>query len=254
MRRLLIITLFGLTLTTCKDREDDRLPAPGEVELRFRGTFGDAPLLMYERVYPYQEGAQVRFQLFHFYISDVALIREGVGESGPELIEVDLNSFEDIQDEAAAARGIDIKIDEVPAGVYRGIRMGIGVSPDLNRTNPGNYAAGHPLSGNYWSAATGYVFFKIEGNADLNDSGVFSEKLTFHIGLNEFYREKEFIRPIRVEAGVPARLEFTVDARRVLEAAADQFVDFNLVTQDHTNNRDLARFMADNLREAIILK
>lgn len=253
MKKLLFagLALAMLSLWSCNNEE----PADqaGTVSLNFIGHFDQAPLLMYEGAYPYPEGVTTKFQLFQFYLSDVALLPADGGAEVP-LFDVELISFKDVQSEEAARQGISITADEIPPGIYDGIRLGIGLTEEFNQTQPGDYTPGHVLTDNYWSWAKGYVFFKIEGIADLQGDGEFAEKVTFHIGLDEHYREKVFSQPLEVRSGQPLNLRFDVDLAKVLAPASGSFVDFRQVTQDHTNDMDLARFLADNLQTAVQLQ
>ena len=240
-------------VTSCEQRDDDDQQALGSVELNFKSVYGDAPLVMYADEYDYQEGMKIKLQLFQFFISNIRLIDED-GKESKELLDVALVSFEDIQNTVAASEGIAVSLDGIPAGNYQGIRMGIGVKESLNGTSPSDYQAGHPLSGHYWSAASSYVFTKIEGNADLEGDGVFSEKLTFHVGGNGRYRDVDFMRPITIGSD-PAALEFSVDLEQVLvDEEESLFVDFREVTQIHNGTAETAVFIMDNLAASINLR
>ncbi len=249
-----MLIVSALVVLSCNNKDNDGNETTSEVQLNFRGYYDQSDLMMYEAEYPYEEGMDVRFQLFHFYVSDVALLRDAADGGDLEIVPIDLVTFRDIQSPEEAERGYTLIVPEVPTGTYRGIRLGVGVPADLNKTQPGDYPTDHPLSENYWSWALGYVFFKVEGNADTNGDGQFSDKLTFHIGGDDFYRNLTFSQPIEVRAGEPLRLDFEVDLHRVLSAGNGQFVDFRKVTQDHTNDLQLAAFMADNLAAAISIK
>ena len=204
--------------------------------------------MMYAREYPYEADMKLKLQLFRFYLSDLAL------SDDTKLSDVEIVDFEEIQSEAAAKQGITIRFTNVPAQNYTTIKMGVGITEKLNKTQPGDYAPGHPLTDNYWSWALGYVFTKIEGNADINGDGVFNDKLTFHIGANELYRTSTFSKNFTVKAGETTKLDFEVDLRKVLVRTDDDFLDFRKVTIDHTNNMQVATFIADNLVNAITLK
>lgn len=247
---LLILSLF--LLLSCE--KDTAEPATGEVVLQFKGTFGSDPLLMYAADYPYEAGMDLKFQLFQFYLSDIVLLGENktTGDS-VVLSDIELVSFKDIQTADAAQQGVQLRIKNVPQGRYRGIKFGLGVSPDLNATSPAAYTPPHPLDDNYWSWATGYVFTKIEGNADLNADGIFETKLTFHAGGNSYYRQQTYLRDLTVASGENT-LQFSVDLERVLKAGAGNFLDFRQVQQDHTNNPTVAAFISDNLKQAVKLQ
>lgn len=254
MKKLLLLSILLVVFSTCGREESGTVEEKTNLTLQFKGFFGTDPLMMYAKAYPYEAGMQVRFQLFQFYISDFALLRQtATGTDTIKVLDVGLVSFENIQDQAKAAEGVKIEIKGVPAGKYTGAHFGLGVSPRLNGTNPGDYKPPHPLDGNYWSWAKGYVFTKIEGNADIKGDGKFAEKLTFHIGENPYYRQKAFQGNIEIgESG--SQLQFDVNLRRVLVAQASDFLDFRVVTADHTTNKDVARFIADNLQAAVTMR
>lgn len=245
-----VIALTVLLAASCGNDNNET----ASVSLDFKARFGAAPLTMFTRAYAYPEGMNVRFQNFLFYVSDVELIRED--GSAQKVSEVELISFKNIQDDAAAQKGIQISKSNIPPGNYKGIRFGIGVAPALNGTQPGDYKPGHPLTDNYWSWALGYIFTKIEGNADLDGDGNFNEnaKLTFHIGANSLYRTKTFDKNLTVKAGETLRIPFQVDLRRVLITPQNIFLDFRSVRQDHTNDMNVARFIMDNLEQAVGLE
>ena len=105
-------------------------------------------------------------------------------------------------------------LSDVPAGQYKAIKLGIGVPEELNATQPGDYTPGHPLSTDYWTAASSYIFTKVEGNADLDGSDEFATKLTFHIGGNPRYREIEFEKSITVSPAGALPIAFEVDLKK----------------------------------------
>lgn len=252
MKNLIFILVLSLIFGASKC-EDDTSPQ-AQINMNFKASFGTDPLVMFAEDYAYEDGMGVKFQLFQFYISEITLLKDLYGGSETEVLDVELVSFKNIQDANAAQQGIDISISDVPAGDYEGIRIGLGVDPDLNKTNTGDYTPGHPLSDHYWSAALGYVFTKIEGNADLEGVGNFEEKLTFHIGTDTYYRTKTFAKAITVEKGANTNLNFNIDLRKVLVNDNGEFLDFRVTPQDHTNDANLDTFIADNLKEALKLE
>ncbi len=249
--------LVALGLTSCNnDNNNVSQELTGEVTITFKADFKNEPLLMYDDTYDYEAGMDLRFQLFQFYISHLKLIRNMADtiSGGEELIDIALVSFKDITSQQLADEGISFTIQDVPAGSYKGLKMGLGVSDDFNMTQPGDYAAGHPLSDNYWTAATGYIFSKIEGNADLNGDGDFTEKLTFHTGASELHKEKVFIEDFQLGQSTPLQFEFNVDLYKVLARSSNDFLDFRQITQDHTNNMEVAGYIFENLANALSME
>ncbi len=256
-RLTILFALSGLVFlfATCNRTETDCC-TPGDdtgtLELRFKGVFDDAPLMMYAASYPYEAGMSLRLQLFLFYLSDMNLLEKD-GKS-IKIKDIEVVNFANIQSEAAAKEGVTIRINNVPAGKYSALKTGIGVSSELNKTNPGNYSAKHPLSDNYWSAAMGYIFTKMEGNADLDNNGSFETKLTFHIGANSLYRSKSFDKELVINAKETTQLDFVVDLRKLLVANEGNFLDFRKTSIDHTTNMEVASFIMNNLVNAIEVK
>lgn len=176
---------------------------------------------------------------------------KGQSSQGLHLIDVELVSFKNIQSDDAAQKGIFFTLKNIPPGTYKGLKLGLGVSADLNALRPSSYTPPHPLDDNYWSWAKGYVFTKIEGNADLDNSGKFATKITFHVGENEFFRKKVFFKDIVIKDKSSSNFTLDVDLHRVLAKSASDYLDFRKVTQDHTIDKSIAKFLADNLQEAL---
>ena len=250
MHKLFILGCLFLLLVSTRC-EDDEAPTTGTLELQFTADFSGEPLQMYADEYDYEDNMAVKFQLFQFYISEVELLSDA---DPVRVLDVDLVSFKDVQSLDAAAEGIRLNAVSAPIGNYTGIRFKLGVSPDLNATDPGDYSVEHPLSNHYWSASMGYVFTKIEGNADLDGSGSFSEKITFHVGTDAMLREVTFDQEINISGDDNLALELGVDLQKILVAASGEFLNFRETTSDHTTNLDVTSFLADNMPRALSLK
>jgi len=243
-----VLLLFA---ASCKDNDDNN----GQVDLTFTSTFDTAPLVMYDEQYPYFDNLNLKFQLFQFYLTDVVLVPDDANSTTTvPHTEIALISYKDVLNQAAALEGITISADKIPAGKYKAVRFGLGVAPRFNATNPGNYTPPHPLDDHYWSSMLGYVFMKIEGNADNDGDGQFTDKLTFHIGANSLYRTMEFPVTVEVKEGQSSTINFGVDLKRVMAVSASDFLDVRAVTQDHTTNPEIYNYLYDNLEQAVQIK
>jgi len=135
-------------------------------------------------------GYTIQFTLVKFYISQVALQKQG-GE---------YMTFGDMYLLADADSLNRFYIGTVEAGEYTGIRFGLGVDSSRNDINGSlaipayDYPDTHPLSASnqmYWSWNPGYVWMKLEGKIDMNSNGSFSdpgETFGIHTGLPPAYR------------------------------------------------------------------
>lgn len=254
-----ILSLFALTAALvfagCGNSDDNGGPATTELTLIANGTFGNEPLVMFERIYDYQEGMQLQMQLLQVYLSDIALVYEEEGTEKEEpLTDVALVSFADIYTDEDANEGVEILKMEVPVRNYTGLKLGLGVSPELNATLPPDYDLTHPLSQNYWEDASSYIFFKIEGNADLDADGELQDKLTYHIGGNNNYSTVQFNGAIDLVKGTPQALALGIDLERILVKDDGAFWDFRDAQFAHSTTSPAAVFMAENFPNSISLE
>jgi hypothetical protein len=243
------LLLLVFAISACTYEKGDAGQA--NLNLRFKGFYDGSNLKMFTGTYPYYwDGIKLRFQLFQFYISDVTLLGEN-GDS-TKLLDIALVSFKNVQDDAAAQKGITFEVKDIPPGKYRGIKMGLGVSADLNAMGPSNYQPPHPLDDNYWSWAKGYVFTKIEGNVDADNKGTFPFKLTLHIGEDPFYRQKTILSPFEIKPGAND-LNLGVDLYQVMKGNSGILLPLRSGYQNHTTDLVYAKFISDNLPAAITL-
>jgi len=250
---LVVISVIGLTVA-CSDDESSTPAEDVTATMRIAGTYGDEPLMMFNRTYDYTDDMRFSLQLFQFYVSDVTLLRnEKNSTDSIKLLDIGLVSFENVLSASKADEGLTLNLAKVEAGTYDGISFGVGVSPRMNATQPGDYTPPHPLDDHYWSWARGYVFSKIEGNADLDGDGTMEEKLTYHIGENSQYRTYTVNAPIDISAD-DAEIALAVDFKKVLFDEADNYLNFRESPIDHTNDMDLANFISDNLVRSITLQ
>lgn len=239
-----------LGLSACRSDKEAELT---DLTLNFTADFGEDPLLMYGQIYDYPNNTDFRLQLFQFYLSDGYLIKAD-GTIGPKILDVALVNFGNVQSEEEAKQGVSVVLKDVPVGQYSGIRLGLGVDPVLNKTQPGDYRVDHPLSTNYWLMTKSYVFSKIEGNADVGGTGNFGAEVTLHVGGDNNYREKTFMFPLELRAEQSPSLGFTVDLRRVLVDETGKFLNFGMMTQIHSDQSPWAAFIADNFVRALEMR
>ena len=248
MKRILFAILPLFLLVTSCDKDDQN----GTVELHFLATYDGAPLVMLEP-YDYTEGISILFQRFNFYLSDVALLKDG---KETDVLDIDFVEFDGIDDANKAMEGVALPTwFEVPAGDYDGIRIGLGVPAGLNATQASDYPSTHPLGmvSHYWQDWNSYIFTMINAKIDTNADGLHDDgSVLYHCGSDEVYRSKTVNLPISVREGENSRITFTVDLK-------DLFKDGNgyldVVAKPNTHNiNDLAvaNQVMDNFRDALI--
>ncbi len=251
------LALIGLAWG-CSDDDGGQNPPPDETDLtlNFRATYGGAPLVMATdttEAYAYEDGMEALFLTFQFYISHVTLLQ--ADGASVEVLPVELVAFNDLQTEAEAQQGVAVKIEDVPTGAYSGIRFWLGVDTVINRTmRPQNFQIGHPLTQNYWSWATGYIYASIEGRADLGDGAGFSG-ISYHAGNDDtFYREMTFDQALDLNNAEGGAVDFKVDLRRVLVGDSGAYLDFRQHPVLHAEKDGYFKFIIDGLERSITLE
>jgi len=218
--------------------DDDDTITTGSVAttIDFRAEFSGNPLAIQSETYDYPTGADLKVQLFQYYVSDLELLPAD-GSAAVLLSDIDLLRWNSPTADATESRTY-----EVPVGQYRGIRFGLGVSPDLNAQDPNIYAADFVLNETeFWNANARYVFAKIEANADLEEDGTFDTPLTYHLGSDAIYTTISFDEPFEIDGnGDP---QFTIVAD-VLSALASDTESFDIANPDqqrvHGGNQAIA--------------
>jgi len=199
----------------------------------------------------YYNDKPIRFSKVHFYLSDIT-----IGET--ELFEVTLIDLTKTHlDQQSSRIGTTLEFSKVPIGDYSSFAFGVGVSPDLNRTKPEDYATNHPLGidngGEYWEAWDSYIFVKIEGQYDIEGDGFNENDIAFayHIGQDEMYKKlsASFESPIVLTADELANIDFKLDIKKLFVQPDGQLMPH---TQHDPNNQlEAMQIIMDNFKDAL---
>ena len=148
---------------------------------------------------------------------------------------------------------IDSRIENVPTDMYRGVRLGIGVPSDLNRTRPIEYAPDHPLrrDDRYQSEWESYVFAVIAGKFDSDKDGLPDGKFEYRVGTDEHYQKVALLQDVMVDIDQMATLNFRVAVERLL-MELDQPID--IVSQSTDENLVLGAQISENFVRALTLE
>ncbi len=237
-------TLFAIAMfisfSSCKDDKE------GSFTLHFKPLYDGEPLQMFS-TRPGTGTEQIQFTHLSFLISDTKLLTTSGQHDLIDIDYVDL-SFDDLED---AEDGFSIKYDEIPEETYLGVRLGVGVPPDLNSKDPSQFASSHPLSktGYYWEAWDSYIFMKIEGRLDTLGNGNFDTGFSYHTGSDDLYRVLEGLLDIEVEGGKNQDLNIAIDYKNLLEG-----INIRSNPQNHNpeDSIQIARIV-NNFQQSIIL-
>jgi hypothetical protein len=213
-----------LILGCSKDDDPINEQETTNLNITFTANMGDEPFQM-QKEYDFCDGRAIKFTTLDFFVSEIVLLKSNDPASPvTQITDVEFISLS-FSDAAAAAAGKSITIQNVPVGNYIGVRFGLGVASDLNRTQPVDYGSSSPLSNSsfYWDGWSSYIFAKIEGFADKNNDGTItqggadSEGFTYHTGTDAVYTEVNMAKPISLEKGTNGSLTLNVNVEDAFE-------------------------------------
>ena len=265
---LFLLAAIPFFLLSCEPEDEQVVETTTAVELTFKANYSGEAAPM-QKEFTYADGKAIKFVQMDFYVSNVALMQENSPQSPEvELTEID---FVDLTftNEADAANGHTIEINQIPTGSYAGLKIGIGVPADLNRDVPEDFGSTHPLNKNshYWEGWGSYIFAKIEaaadldGNGDIVIGGAGSEGLSYHTGTDAVYQEVIIAQPIELVEGQPFQIDLNIDINQVFQTTnpehdmnSDGYLDIEEIRGTHTDDKlEVAKKMMENLANSITL-
>lgn len=224
MRSALFFPLI-LLFSSCGDRSQ-------QVTLEINLEHNGVPFEIGETLY--EGDTAIKFELIHFYLSQIAL-----GDEVKEPV-VFINGQDSVSMNFVLP--LTKKVDQ--------FSFGMGVDSINNIQDPTSFASNHPLSSSnamYWSWATMYRFFKIDGR--VNASGILGaddQLLAWHTGKNALYRTKEVNTAIRPGD----HLVLTFDVAALYTGVS---LDTETMTHSMVDDYDIALKLSNNLPTAFSL-
>jgi hypothetical protein len=239
MKILIPILSLMLIFTACEEAQtEDPI-----LRVNFRLAYGGEEVNLYEDVTD-GNGDVLKFETLKLYASDFEI--DGKNDLGfPDVALIDFNSPDE--------RFIEFELEP---GTYSKLDFGLGVTPDLNATDPSAVPDSDPLSATqnmYWTWASKYIFYKIEGRADTG-SGSFDHFFLYHIGTDELFRHTEELDiNLNLENGDFRTIDVWVDLANVFEGEGAVSIRDEPAT--HTlDHYELAEKMADKFIDAIVVE
>lgn len=218
-RVLWLLTLIGLCIT-CRTFAQTPSRA-AQISLTFSWQNHYAPTVFNKPVYSNVRGQLYSLSTLRYYVCNVALHRSDGSmyiQNTPHLIDHD--------DDATTT----LQLRGVPAGAYSSVSFIVGVDSIDNVSGPREGAL-DPLNGMYWTWATGYIFFKLEGASPASTQP--KNIIEFHLGgYDAPYKNMQRIvlplrRPLLAEGTIDS-LEIVFDVGAFIDAEGG--IDFSSVS------------------------
>jgi hypothetical protein len=228
---IIAIAIFGLN--SCKDEIE---AGEGTLVMKYEAKVNNSNLAL-NTDYTIN-GETVYFTTLKFYVSDVH-IHDKDGANEFDLKDVALIDFSDESTTSFAST--------LASGAYKNPMYSVGLSTDLNASDPSSFASDHPMSlGNsmYWMMSNAYIYFKIEGFREVN--GV-DEPFVYHVGHMVLAQSKMVEKAFSINNGNTTTVLNTLDLNSVFAN-----IDFDTESETHTmNNMPLANKMMSNFVNGI---
>ena len=235
--KYLIFTLFSLILFGACDKDEC---SRAQLKLSFSTNINQDQLVLNDVLYDDYTGRKFRIELLKFYFSNCVLEKQD-GTLVP-IVDVALVDY-------ASTSPLSIDID-VETGNYINIHFAVGLDSLMNASDPSDFDSSHPLSianNTYWSWASKYKFFMLEGRVDSQSDGIADATFSYHSGFNSFYREITIpLNDFNITSdGNALLLELNLESVFYGEAGIIDFV--NEPNAHSLNDYEILEIISDNL-------
>ena len=214
------------------------------LEVEILPRFEGAPLVFDSLTYCTAAGQVISVTRLDFLVSNFALQRSG----GSWLVLSDKQAY------LSAREGrCQFVLPNIPIGRYERVRFLVGLTRDVNRREPSQYGADHPLNPNvnglHWGWQGGYVFLALEG--DWRD-GATDRGYSFHVANEPQLMTVELPAPIEVTSA--HLLRFTLDIGHIFAAPHCITLAQNSSTSHSRTNDILAAQLRENIEQAFAIE
>ncbi|MFD2967239.1 MbnP family protein [Sphingobacterium bambusae] len=162
------LTLGFLALISCSKSD---VPVANSLTLHFNNTFKDETIVLgaasatEATVNTSAKGQQHHFSELRYVISNIRLVKADGVEFPYHVADLDRGAA--VIDQSKQAT-LDFVLRDIPAGEYKQIKFGLGVSQALNTLDQVRFPSFYGIAGAndtqmHWEWGTGYRFTKIEG-------------------------------------------------------------------------------------------
>jgi hypothetical protein len=238
LKRIILLTLVLTALLSCKKDE----PETGTLKINFlvEGSDGLAELpFLSEDI----NGVPMRIELLKIYFAKIA-VKNSEG-SASTLSDIELLDY------SGANRSRSFTIN---SGSYASLDFILGIDEVQNASDPVSFDDTHPLSAAqnmYWTWASKYIFFKIEGRADTTFENLFNHLFIYHVGTDDLSRPiSNMPASFVIEGGKTTEINLVLDLNAALSDPS-QGVDVATESLTHTlDNVPLAARIADVMSKA----
>ena len=206
------------------------------LKIQFHHFAGNEILRLDDATYTNELGQSFTVSNFKYYIGKIRLINE-------KDIAIETKGYYLIKEDEPETKTIELHT--IPEGIYKSISFIIGVD-SIDNCSGAQSGALDPVNGMFWAWNTGYIFLKLEGNAQASKSP--GNIFEYHIGgfklPNNCIRivNLTFEKPILIDLKLKNEIHLKADILEILKTPTP--LNFSILSSvtDHKN----ATLVADN--------
>lgn len=253
MRMLFLLLSIIVGFGACTPENNN---PKGKLEIIFKAKYNNQPLVLFQNIPTGKLNPDtIYFKKLEFFISDIKGVSGGIAK---DFTEVGYISMAGSLNTTAAESGTMFTINDVPAGTYSQLNLGVGLSDAVNSTSPGDYTSSSPLgsNGNYWVSWNSYILSKMEG--DILQSNNSKTGFLYHAGVNGMHQLREFAKNFTIADGQTTQLVFHINAEDFFFKTGSE-IDLIATNQTHSGEvgsaeYNLAKQSIQNLANALELQ
>ncbi|NVK03532.1 MAG: hypothetical protein HWD92_01865 [Flavobacteriia bacterium] len=201
-----ILAVFALLSCTREDPDPPvDNPSPAQLTLEFHHEF-DGQMFGMQQWYISDAGDSIKLSRLDYLLSNPFLIKA----NGDTVRAISKNAYAFVKGENGMGRW---EFGEILTGDFIGIGFDLGLEDRINKSNPNQWAAGHPLNpvvnGLHWGWADGYVFTALEGRF-INSSGN-EDLILVHVAFEKNRRAIYLNNSFKVEENSIVQIDYAVD-------------------------------------------
>ncbi|MCC6815524.1 MAG: hypothetical protein IT267_03825 [Saprospiraceae bacterium] len=234
---LLVISALCFTIFNCTTEDETN-----KIELIIKGNYNNNPLVFAPGFqYDYFEGSKISFTRSEFFLNNFKLVsKNGTIVDFGTLQHIKLQDYQYNLDKAN--QGVKLIFETDAVGDFDALRFDLGLTQELNATNPSNYRTGHILAegDNYWSGWNSYIFSKTEGS--LSDQQGKSVLFAYHSGFNNALRHIDISKNIQIKPDVLNSITIELDHSKIFGTKTD-YVDIYKDNIIHEGTDFINKFM-----------
>ncbi len=199
------------------------------LQIQFHNFAGNEILKLDDATYTNELGQSFTVSNFKYYIGKIKLLNEND-------IAVEVNTYHLIKEDEPETKSI--QLHNIPKGIYKSVSFILGVD-SIDNCSGAQSGALDPVNGMFWTWNTGYIFLKLEGNAQASKSP--GNIFEYHIGgfksPNNCIRKVNltFEKPLLIDPQLKNEIHLKADILEILKTPTP--LNFSILSSvtDHKN-------------------